>query len=296
MNMNPDSKASLRNPGRPGSRAERFLSVRQTTSALAAPPFGRGLRDPVDAGREPGEVAPGAHDVVFRDLRAGAPSTRLPASRAVLSRALQFVLSRGRGPTPSAGARVALASGTGTSARVSRPRGRSHARSACREAGAPRVGALVELGLHHEQQHQELILTDVKAPALAQSPEARIPEAMAAHPGSCASAELDVLRGGHARNRARRPRVLLRQRDAAPPRLARRVPDRVAPGDPRRFLEFIEDGGYRRAGALALGRLGRGDGPWLAGARCIGRTATGAGSRSRFMGKCRWTRIRPSAT
>jgi formylglycine-generating enzyme required for sulfatase activity len=30
------------------------------------------LRDPVDAGRKPGEVAPGAHDVVLRDLRARA--------------------------------------------------------------------------------------------------------------------------------------------------------------------------------------------------------------------------------
>ena len=37
--------------------------------------LGRGLRDPVDARREPGQVAPRAHDVVLRDLHPRAPST-----------------------------------------------------------------------------------------------------------------------------------------------------------------------------------------------------------------------------
>lgn len=41
--------------------------------------------------------------------------------------------------------------------------------ASARVAGTPAVLAVAELGLHHEQQHQELILTDVKH-ALAQSP------------------------------------------------------------------------------------------------------------------------------
>ncbi|MBE0622136.1 MAG: ergothioneine biosynthesis protein EgtB [Burkholderiales bacterium] len=39
----------------------------------------------------------------------------------------------------------------------------THLRSLlCAHGAGPRLGALVELGLHHEQQHQELMLTDVK--------------------------------------------------------------------------------------------------------------------------------------
>ena len=37
MDLNPDSKTSPRSPELPGNRAERFLSIRQVTSALAAP-------------------------------------------------------------------------------------------------------------------------------------------------------------------------------------------------------------------------------------------------------------------
>ena len=35
--------------------------------------------------------------------------------------------------------------------------------------GDPNLAAIVELGLHHEQQHQELVLTDVKH-ALSRNP------------------------------------------------------------------------------------------------------------------------------
>lgn len=37
MDLNPDPKTSLRSPELPGNSAERFLSIRQVTSALAAP-------------------------------------------------------------------------------------------------------------------------------------------------------------------------------------------------------------------------------------------------------------------
>ena len=106
--------------------------------------------------------------------------------------------------------------------------------------------ALVELGLHHEQQHQELILTDIKHaffcnPLLpAYSEEATPPHAAAAlewhgHPGGIVSV-------GHAGegfafdNESPRHQVLLR-----PFRIASRP---VTNGE---YAAFIADGGYRRS-------------------------------------------------
>ncbi|CAM3450533.1 Ergothioneine biosynthesis protein EgtB [Bordetella sputigena] len=114
------------------------------------------------------------------------------------------------------------------------------------------IGALVRLGLHHEQQHQELILTDVKhllscnalRPAYTEAPtvsmaarpslEATPPRAWVDHPGG-------IVTLGHQGagfcfdNETPAHQVLLR-----PFKLARRP---VTQGE---YLEFIKDGGYGR--------------------------------------------------
>ncbi|MGE0161312.1 MAG: ergothioneine biosynthesis protein EgtB [Gemmatimonadales bacterium] len=117
-----------------------------------------------------------------------------------------------------------------------------------RDGADPALDALVTLGLHHEQQHQELILTDIEhvfwmnpiRPAYhPDAPSVSRPQ----HP---AGAWRDVGGGiysiGHAGdgfafdNESPRHRTLVEDY-----RISSRL---VTNGE---FLEFIEDGGYRRA-------------------------------------------------
>jgi ergothioneine biosynthesis protein EgtB len=113
------------------------------------------------------------------------------------------------------------------------------------EHAGEEVLTLVELGLNHEQQHQELILTDIKH-ALWSSPLA--PERAAASHSSAPASPLtwiDVEGGIHLighegtdfafDNESPRHEVLLR---------AFRIASRpVTNGE---YLEFMQDGGYRR--------------------------------------------------
>jgi ergothioneine biosynthesis protein EgtB len=116
---------------------------------------------------------------------------------------------------------------------------------------ALRAAPLVELGLNHEQQHQELLLTDILH-ALSRNPllpaydsgfvaaaaiegEAAAPSAWLCHPGG-------MVETGHAgagfafdNETPRHPALL------APFDIATRL---VTCGD---YLRFIEDGGYRRS-------------------------------------------------
>ena len=115
-----------------------------------------------------------------------------------------------------------------------------------RGALAPELAALIELGLHHEQQHQELILTDVKhllsrnplKPAY-QRPWPLTPITLRARDWISYPAGVHEI--GHAGdgfsfdNETPRHRVWL---DAF--RIATHP---VTHGD---FIEFVEDGGYRR--------------------------------------------------
>ena len=104
---------------------------------------------------------------------------------------------------------------------------------------------LVELGLNHEQQHQELILTDVKhglwSGPLHPETISEIPSNDAAHPVIWMEMEGGIHRVGHDGsgfsfdNESPRHDVLLQ-----PFRLASRP---VTNGD---FLEFMQDNGYRR--------------------------------------------------
>ena len=58
----------------------RYASVRALTLALAAPPVGCGCDGPVYARRIAGEMASGAYDVVFRNLRPAGSRGGLPAA------------------------------------------------------------------------------------------------------------------------------------------------------------------------------------------------------------------------
>ena len=81
---------------------------------------GGGLRGAVDARRQPGEVASGAHKLVLRDRAAG-PAPRLQAFRSQLRLSVQFLLrERGTAASPAA-ARTADAPGAGPRAGLSRP-------------------------------------------------------------------------------------------------------------------------------------------------------------------------------
>ena len=123
---------------------------------------------------------------------------------------------------------------------------------ACLERGSTANAALevVELGLHHEQQHQELLLTDVKH-LLSHNPlqpvyraSARAGDSLAPQPSSLAwirhaggLCEIGHAGGGFCfDNEGPRHRVYLE-----PFALASRP---VTNGE---YLEFIADGGYRRA-------------------------------------------------
>ncbi len=113
---------------------------------------------------------------------------------------------------------------------------------------APAIAARVELGLHHEQQHQELILMDLKhlfahnplGPALragAAPPSGRPAPPLAWHAGPDGLVELGHDGAGFAfDNEGPRHRAYLR-----PYALASRL---VTAGE---FAEFVADGGYRRA-------------------------------------------------
>lgn len=117
-------------------------------------------------------------------------------------------------------------------------------------AGSPRLDELapaLELGANHEEQHQELLLTDVKH-LLAQNPLAPAYRTSPATPGASVAPELawSTFEGGLVAighegegfafdNEAPRHRVWLE-----PYALASRL---VTAGE---YLAFVEDGGYRR--------------------------------------------------
>ena len=150
---------------------DRFCDVRTRTEALAAPLSRRGPDGPVDARREPDEVAPGPHDVVLRDVRARRHGPRpRPTTRRSTSSSTRTTSSSARGSSePAAGCSRGRA--PPRSAGTARPSTRACASSSPTGLDE-RHDELVVLGLHHEQQHQELLLMDIKH-VLSQHPQPR---------------------------------------------------------------------------------------------------------------------------
>ena len=141
------------------------------------------------------------------------------------------------------------------------------------------VGALVELGLHHEQQHQELILTDLLH-LFAQNPlrpAVRAPAARRRRPAA-RGRRWPGSRSTAATSRSATPAPASRSttsRRAMSSRCGRSGSPRGAVTN-REWLAFIEAGGYADPAAVAVGRLGHRAGAALAGAAVLGDGATTA--------------------
>ena len=129
----------------------------------------RGPVRPVDAGRQPGEVAPRAHHLVLRDVRAGPASARLPRVRPHFGYLFNSYYEAVGPAAPAAEARPADPARRPSEVGAYRAHVDAAMRRLLARAAGATARALVELGLQHEQQHQELLLTDILH-AFAQNP------------------------------------------------------------------------------------------------------------------------------
>ena len=150
--------------------AERFAAVRTATESFCDPLVTEDYVVQSMADVSSDEVAPRAHDVVLGDVRAAAqfaPDYALHDER--LPVPVQLVLRPGRrAPLPGA-ARLPVAPDgrrrcSPTAQHVDEAMARVSARveSSTRRRPARTWPTSIEVGLHHEQQHQELMLTDLK--------------------------------------------------------------------------------------------------------------------------------------
>ena len=126
-----------------------------------------------------------------------------------------------------------------------------------------KIVPIVEIGLNHEQQHQELMWTDILH-AFAQNPTSPAYDT-SWQPPARRTARQRVCRspGRHLSDRPRRRRFLLRQRAAGASGAAARRRDRAASRHQRRMARIHRRRRLRDAVALAVGRLGRGRGARL---------------------------------
>ncbi len=243
---------------------------------------GGGLRAAVDARRESGQMAPRPHDVVLRNFRAGALRSRLSAVPTPISGALQLLLQRGWRQASAAGARPAVAPDAGRGSRLPRCTSSDHLAPLVAEpTRTPALASLLELGLQHEQQHQELILTDLKH-LLSRNPlQPAYLERWPLTPVQPRRARWIGFAGGLVAvghrgagfcfdNEQPRHRVFL-----APFELASHP---VTHGE---FLAFVDDGGYTAPGTVAVAGLGHRASAAVDRADCTGNGEMAAGRRSR---------------
>ena len=226
----------------------RFLAVRGKTERLAAPlsPEDQTVQSMPDASPTKWHLA---HTTWFFEtfvLRPHAPGYRIfdPAYEYLFNSYYEAVGPRH--PRPQRG----LLSRPGVEEIMAYRRHVSDAMAGLLERSAGNAQALVELGLHHEQQHQELILMDAKhmlslnplRPAYRKDPHAIVSEAAplswARFEGGLVEIGHDGQHGGQGfafDNEGPRHRVWL-----DPYALASR------PTNGAEYLAFIDDGGYRR--------------------------------------------------
>ncbi len=139
--------------------------------------------------------------------------------------------------------------------------------------------ALVELGLQHEQQHQELLLTDIKhafwCNPLRPAYRAPIPV-----PAATKSVPLRFVDGTrrHRRDRPSWRRLRLRQRDAPPSCAAAAACAGQPAGDQCRIPGLRARGRLSRTGSVAVRRLGHACSAKTGSTRSTGRTICPASS------------------
>lgn len=246
MNLNPNSKPSLRSPELPGKRAERFLFIRQVTSALAAPLSAEdcAIQSMTDASPVKWHLA---HTTWFFETFVLAPYQPgyrpiEPAYRTLFNSYYHAVGDRHPRPERGMLSRPGLEQVLAYRDYVDE----AMLQLLAAQRSLPEFDALIELGLHHEQQHQELILTDVKH-LLSRNPlkpayQKQWPlTPIRARERRWISFEAGVREVGHAGpdfcfdNETPRHRVWLNAFQIAS--------HPVTHGD---FMAFIDDGGYRR--------------------------------------------------
>ncbi|MBV8210158.1 MAG: ergothioneine biosynthesis protein EgtB [Burkholderiaceae bacterium] len=246
MDVAPDPKPAPLAPGLGGNWRERFVSIRQATRALAAPlsPEDCAIQSMPDASPVKWHLA---HTTWFFETFVLTPHQSGyqafgPSYRFLFNSYYNAIGDRHprleRGMLSRPGLQEVLAY-------------RDHVDKAmfellAHERSVAEIDGLIELGLHHEQQHQELILTDVKhllsrnplKPAY-QKQWPLTPIQPRLRGWICFDAGIDEI--GHSGsgfcfdNEAPRHRVWLRQfLIASHP---------VTHGD---FIDFIDDGGYQR--------------------------------------------------
>ena len=232
----------------------------------------RGRARPVHARRESREVAPRAHHLVLRGVRAAPARPEVPSISRGVCVPLQLVLRRGRRATSAAAAGPARTAAARRGAALPRERRRAHggrprAPAAERDPGRRRGGDCARGATPGAAPHgREARLLLEPAP-----PRVRGGSTAAARAaGDRSAARVRRARGRGPRDRRAGRAVRVRQRAASPPCHRRAPRARDAAGDQRRMARVHGRRGISPPRAVALRRARGGGAGRLAGAALLG--------------------------